>query len=160
MAALDPGTPFPSIALQDETGAAVAAPTGETLYAIFKTTCPTCELAWPYLERIRRIGNGGGLAIVAVAQDDPRRSREFAERLGTHLDTAYDPSPWPASDALGVENVPTLFRVGADGVVAETLVGFDRERFRALARRAAALAGKPPAELFRPEDQAPAIKPG
>jgi peroxiredoxin len=160
VAALDPGTPFPPIALQDESGAAVAAPTGETLYAVFKTTCPTCELAWPFLERIRRIGNRRGLAIIAVAQDDPSKSRAFAERLGTRLDTAYDPSPWPASDALGVTNVPTLFRVGADGVVAETLVGFDRERFGALARRAAVLAGRPPAELFRPEDQAPAIKPG
>ena len=57
-------------------------------------------------------------------------------------------------------SVPTLFRVGADGVVAETVVGFDRERMRALARRAAALAGKPPVELFLPEDHAPAIKPG
>ena len=160
MAALDPGTSFPSIALRDENGAPVAAPRGETLYAIFKTTCPTCELTWPYLERIRRIGNGQGLSIVAVAQDDPEKSRAFAERLGTRLDTTYDPNPWPASDALGVTSVPTLFRVGSDGVVAETIVGFDRERLGALARRAADLAGKTPAELFRPEDNAPALRPG
>jgi hypothetical protein len=160
VAALDPGTPFPSIALRDETGAPVAAPGGETLYAVFKTTCPTCELAWPYLERIRRIGDGGGLTIVAVAQDDPGKSREFAERLGTRLATAYDPKPWPASEALGVTNVPTLFRVASDGKIAETVVGFDREKFRGFARRAAALAGKPPVELFLPDDQAPPIKPG
>jgi peroxiredoxin len=158
VAALDPGTPFPSIALRDETGAPVAPPTGETLYAVFKTTCPTCELAWPYLDRIRRIGDG--LQVVAVSQDNPAKSQEFAERLGTRLNTSYDPNPWPASDALGLTSVPTLFRVGADGVVAETIVGFDRERFRGLARRAATLAGKPPLDLFRPEDQAPAIKPG
>lgn len=167
MGALDPGTPFPSIALRDESGAPVAPPAGETLYAVFKTTCPTCELTWPYLERIRRIGNGStkdgqavGLNIVAVAQDDPPKSRAFADRLGTHLKTAYDANPWPASDALGVTTVPTLFRVGADGQVAETIVGFDRERLSTLARRAAALAGTPPAELFRPDDSAPAIKPG
>ena len=160
MAALDPGTPFPSIALRDETGAPIAPRSGETLYAVFKTTCPTCELAWPYLERIRRIGDGSGLPIVAVAQDNPAKSREFAERLGTNLSTSYDPNPWPASDELGVTSVPTLFRVGADGVVAETIVGFDRDRYRGLARRAAALAGGPPVELFRPEEQVPAIKPG
>lgn len=159
--------PFPSIALRDETGAPVGEPRGETLYAVFKTTCPTCELTWPYLERIRRIGedtekDGGaaGLAVVAVAQDDPPESRAFARRLGTRLETVYDASPWPASEALGVTAVPTLFRVGADGVVAETVVGFDRERLRGLARRAAALAGKPPVELFLPHDAAPAIKPG
>jgi hypothetical protein len=59
-----------------------------------------------------------------------------------------------------VTTVPTLFRVGADGVVAEIVVGFDRERLSGLARRAAALAGKPPAELFRVEDPVPAIRPG
>ena len=160
MAALDPGTPFPPIALRDETGAPAASPNGETLYAVFKTTCPTCELAWPYLERIRRIGDGTGLLGVAVAQDDPAKSRAFADRLGTRLETAYDPSPWEASDALGVTSVPTLFRVGGDGVIAETVVGFDRERFRGFARRAAALAGKPPAELFLPSDSAPPIKTG
>jgi peroxiredoxin len=160
VAALDPGTSFPSIALRDETGAPAAAPGGETLYAIFKTTCPTCEFTWPYLERIRRIGNGKGLSILAVSQDDSAKTKEFASRTCTELPTVYDPNPWPASDALGLTTVPTLFRVGADGVVAETILGFDRERLRALARRAAALAGTPPVELFHPEDQAPAIKPG
>jgi peroxiredoxin len=149
--------PFPPIALRDETGAPVAGPGGETLYAVFKTSCPTCELTWPYLERIRRMG---GLEVLAVSQDDPGKSRAFAERLETRLETAYDADPWPASDALGVTSVPTLFRVGADGVVAETVVGFDRERMRALARRAAALAGTPPVELFLPDDHAPPIKPG
>lgn len=160
MAALDPGTPFPSIALRDETGAPVAPPPGETLYALFKTTCPTCELTWPYLERIRRIGDGKGLSILAVSQDDAAKTREFASRTGTSLETSYDPSPWPASDALGLTTVPTLYRVGADGVIAETVVGFDRERLRSLALRVAAAAGKPPVELFRPEDNVPAIKPG
>ena len=160
MAALDPGTPFPSIALRDETGAPVSPPAGETLYAVFKTTCPTCELSWPYLDRIRRVADGKGMTVVAVSQDDPAKSRSFAERLGTKIDTAYDPNPWPASDALGVTSVPTLFRVGSDGNIAETIVGFDRERFRALARRAATLAGRPPEEIFLPGDDAPAIKPG
>jgi peroxiredoxin len=160
VAALDPGTPFPSIALRDETGAPVSPPAGETLYVVFKTTCPTCEVSWPYLDRIRRIADGKGMAVVAVSQDDAAKSRSFAERLGTRLDTVYDPKPWPASDALGVTNVPTLFRVEADGRIAETVVGFDREKFRAFARRAAALAGKPPVELFLPDDRAPAIKPG
>ena len=122
MAALDPGTPFPSIALRDESGAPAASPNGETLNAVFKTTCPTCELAWPYLERIRRIsddsmkaGKAVGLSVVAIAQDDPAKSRAFADRLGTRLETAYDPNPWKASDALGVTTVPTLFRVGGNG---------------------------------------------
>ena len=160
MPALDPGATLPPLALADETGARLAQPSGETLYAVFKTTCPVCELTWPYLERIRQIGAGGGLTILAVSQDDPGKTRAFGARLGTSLPTAFDPEPWKASDALGITNVPTLFRVGASGKIEETIVGFDRRGMESLARRAASLAGKPYAELFRANEQVPAIKPG
>jgi peroxiredoxin len=161
VAALEPGARFPRITLRDESGAAADPKRGgETLYAVFKTTCPTCELTWPFLERIRKIAEGGPFSIVAVTQDDPAKTRAFAERLDTRLDTLYDREPWPASDALGLTTVPTLFRVGADGVIAETFAGFDRARLQALAGRAAALAGKPAPELFRASDHAPPFKPG
>jgi len=157
VSALAPGTRLPRLPLTDENGSPFPVPPGEALYAVFKTTCPTCVLTWPFLERLR---SGGGLPIVAVSQDDPASTRAFAEKLATRLDTAFDGEPWPASRALGVETVPTLFRVGRDGAVAETVVGFDRARMEGLARRAAELAGRPPMPLFRPGDNVPPIKPG
>lgn len=160
MPALEPGAQFPPVALRDERGGPFPLPAGETLYAIFKTTCPVCELTWPYLERIRRFAEGGGLRIVAVSQDAPRPTHDFCRRLATKLETAYDPDPWPASDALGLETVPTLLRVGPDGVIAETVVGFDRARLEGLARRAAELAGRAPAPLFQATEKVPAFKPG
>jgi hypothetical protein len=157
---LEPGARFPDLALTDEGGAPFPPRHGETLYAVFKTTCPTCELTWPFLDRIREAGGGGGLAVVAVSQDDPNATRDFGRRLGTHLSTAYDRNPWPASDTLGVANVPTLFHVRADGTLAETVVGFDRARLECLADRAARLAGRAPAPLFRSDEHVPALKPG
>jgi len=158
--ALEPGAKLPPIALRDERGAAFSLPTGETLYVVFKTTCPTCELTWPYLDRIRRAAEGGGLRVVAISQDAPGATRAFEKRLGTALETAYDPEPWPASDALAVENVPTLFRVAPGGLIQETVVGFDRARMEGLAARAAALAHRPPAPLFHPHERVPALKAG
>ncbi len=158
--ALHPGAKLPPLALADETGTRFAQPSGAALYAIFKTTCPICELTWPYLERIRRNAEGGTLAILAVSQDDPRKTRAFGERLGTSIATAYDPEPWKASDALGITNVPTLFWVGATGKIEATIVGFDRAGMEDLARRAASLAGKSYAGLFRKNEQVPAFKPG
>ena len=71
MAALEPGVPFPPIALHDALGKPLNPADGETLYAVFKTTCPTCELTWPFLDRIRKASaNGKGLRILAVSQDD------------------------------------------------------------------------------------------
>src|SRR5260370_15316586 len=77
--ALDAGMPFPSIALRDEEGQPARVPGGETLYAFFKTTCPTCELAWPYLDRIQEIAEEGSLSVLAVSQDDPEATARFYE---------------------------------------------------------------------------------
>lgn len=159
MAALEPGAPFPPLALRDGRGKPIDAPASETLYAIFKTTCPTCELTWPFLERIRK-ASASGLRILAVSQDDPGTTAQFNRRLGIGLETAFDLDPWTASDDLGVTNVPTLFRVSAKGVVEETIVGFDRARMEGLSKRAAALAGEPARPLFRADEHVPAIKPG
>src|SRR5262245_7252448 len=158
--ALEPGAKLPPLPLTDERGAPFPRPPGEALYVVFKTTCPTCELTWPFLERIRSVSDGGGLSVVAISQDDASATRAFGERLRTRLATAYDAEPWPASAALGVETVPTLFRVDAGGRVVETVVGFDRARMEGLSRRAAELAGRPPAPLFRPDEKVPGIKPG
>lgn len=157
---LEPGAKLPPLALADERGAPFPLPAGETLYAVFKTTCPTCALTWPYLDRIRAAASGGGLSVVGVSQDDPGATRAFGEQAGARVATAYDAAPWPASEALGVEIVPTLFRVRPDGVVAETVVGFDRARLEGFARRAAELAGRAASPLFRADEKVPAIKPG
>jgi len=157
---LEPGAKLPALALSDERGAPVAPPEGETLYVVFKTTCPTCALTWPYLERIGRAAQGGRLHVLAISQDPPEETRDFERRVGARVPAVYDPPPYSASDALGVSTVPTLLRVGSDGTIAESVIGFDRARLESLARRAADLAGRPPAPLFGPDEKAPAIKPG
>ena len=66
----------------------------------------------------------------------------------------------PAGRSVGASTVPTFLRVASDGTVTETLTGFDRARLESLARRAADLAGRPPAPLFGPDERVPPIKPG
>ncbi len=158
--ALDPGTPFPRLELRDEEGQVAEVPPGETLYGFFKTTCPTCELAWPYLDRIRRIGEGGSLSIWAVSQDEPGTTRSFYEGLGVRIPTLYDAEPWTASEALGLSIVPTFLIVGSDGVLRDSAVGFQRDKMEEFADLAARLAGRPPAALFSPDENVPAWKPG
>jgi len=146
--------------LTDARGTPAAAPEGEALYVVFKTTCPTCELTWPYLERLRQTAGPSGLRVIAVSQDDPTKTAAFNRRLKSEVETVYDAQPWPASDRLGVENVPTFFRVTPDGSIAETAGGFARDRMEGFAERAAAIAGRPYQKLFRASDPAPASQPG
>ena len=150
---------MPPLPLQDEAGGPAHAPNGETLYVAFKTTCPTCALAWPFIERVRQ-ASARGMRIVGISQDPPAATREFQERAGASIEIAYDPKPWPASDRLGLTTVPTFFRVGADGRIEESFEGWDRERMRGLARRGAELAGRAASDIVRPGEEVPAIKPG
>jgi peroxiredoxin len=152
--------PFPSIALRDEKGQVARVPGGETLYAFFKTTCPTCELAWPFLDRIRTIGAGGSLSLLAISQDDPQATARFYDDLGVAIPTLYDGEPWAASEAVGLTTVPTFFVVGRDGVVRDAAVGFQRHKMEEFAALAADRAARPAATLFGPGDNVPAIKPG
>ena len=157
---LDPGTPFPCIALRDEKGQAAAIPPGEVLYAFFKTTCPTTEFTWPYLDRIRRMGEGGGLSVLAVSQDDPETTARFYEDLDVTIPTLYDPDPWEASEAVGLTNVPAFFVVGRDGIIRDAALGFQRHKMEEFAELAADRAGRRGAALFLPGETVPALKPG
>jgi peroxiredoxin len=160
VAALEPGDPFPSITLRDENGEAAPLPAGETLYGFFKTTCPTCELAWPYLDRVRELAEGGALSVVGVSQDDPRTTAGFYEGLGVAIPTFYDPEPWEVSEKLGLESVPTFLLVGAGRILEDSAVGFQRHKMEEFAGLAARLAGRPAPALFLPGENAPAWKPG
>jgi hypothetical protein len=160
VAAPGPGTVFPTHHLRTGDGTPASALPRETVYALFHTECPTSELAWPYLERLRRIGGEEGLRIVGVSQDGPEKTAEFLRTLGIFPEVLYDPPPWKASSALRLSSVPVLARVGEDGVIREMVEGFQREKLEELAARAAALSGRPAAVLFQPGENVPAIRPG
>ena len=160
MAAPGPGTLFPASSLRTEDGKAAPRAARETLYAVFHTECPTSELCWPYLERLRGIGGGRGLPVVGVSQDDPTNTSAFLRRLGVFAPVLYDPAPWKASESLGLSSVPALARVGADGRICEIVVGFQKSKLEDLAARAAALSGGPERPFFGPGENVPSIRPG
>jgi hypothetical protein len=151
---------LPEIPLTDPRGERFAVAPDETLLAVFKTTCPTSEFAWPYLERIHDLARGGLLSVLAVSQDDPQTTEVFYAKLGVSLPTAYDLDPWSASTALGLTTVPTFLLVGSDRTLRDAAVGFQKHKMESFAAEAARLAGRPASSLFSPGEPVPAIKPG
>jgi thiol-disulfide isomerase/thioredoxin len=145
--------------VKDARGEPASLPRKDSIVAFFKTTCPTCELTWPYLERLRRLAEGSGLSFAAVSQDRPVLAADFQKRLGTHIPTYYDLEPWQASERAGLETVPTVFLLGEDGTIAQSLVGFQRAGLEGLAASAAKRGGRP-GPLFGPGDEVPEVKPG
>jgi len=154
------GSIFPFQSLRTGTGGAAARPDAEALYAFFHTECPTSEMTIPFLDRLQEIGEGRGLRVVGVSQDDPATTEAFVSRLDVKVPMLYDPPPWKASEALGLASVPVFAAVSRDGRVERLVVGLQKLELEAFAERAAALAGRPSRPFFRPEENVPAIRPG
>lgn len=133
---------------------------GPALLAFFKTTCGTCRLAFPvYGDLHRRYGDA--LPVLAVGQDPLDACRTFLDSHDYDGPVVEDPAPdYPASSAYGIEAVPTLVLVGADGQVQRVTQGWDREEINAWARLLGEHTGGPTDPLSTPEDGRPPFKPG
>lgn len=121
---------------------------GRTLLAFFKTTCPTCMLALPFLDRL------SGAAVFGVSQDDRARTEEFQREYGFASPSLYDPAGrYEASNAFGITHVPSMFLIEQDGRVSWSSVGFYRAELDELGRMLGC-------EVFTPADHVPAMKGG
>jgi len=132
---------------------------GPLLLVFFKASCPTCQLTFPFLERLHRGKAADGPQIVAVSQDDAATTRNFNLRFGISLPVLLDPlgdpgtAGYPASNAYGITNVPTLFLIELDGRISLSVTGFERAEMERLGVRFGV-------QLFTPADRVPVFQPG
>ena len=123
---------------------------GPVLLALYKISCPVCQLTLPYLSCIA----AGALQIVAVSQDDTAATRKFQARFGV-LPTLLDREEegYPVSNAFGITHVPSLFLIEPDGTISLASEGFVKSDLESIGARA----GLP---LFRQDETVPAWKAG
>jgi peroxiredoxin len=125
---------------------------GPALLAFFKISCPVCQFALPYLERIHTPGR---LPVFTVSQNGPEDTKQFNRAYGITVPTLLDEESrnFPASNAFGISTVPTLFVVERDGTVSRVVEGWSRRDIEHLA----AIAGVQP---FREGERIPDWKSG
>lgn len=121
----------------------------KALLVFFETDCPTCQLALPYLNALKR----DSIQVIGLSQDDERSTREFVTQLRISYPVELD-SGLKISRAYDPQNVPTFYLLDESGQVEKTLVGFDKKGLNELA----ATLGHLP--IAPPDDGAPAWKPG
>jgi len=149
----------PEFTLESVDGASVALSDvlakGPAVVAFFKISCPVCQLAFPYLERLHSAGGDAGLQFCAVSQDSREATKFFIGDYGitfpTVLDT-YD-AGYRVSNAYGIRSVPSIFVIEPDGRVSCTMEGFEKAGLQALGERI----GSP---AFEPGEDVPAFRPG
>jgi peroxiredoxin len=158
MAALVTGTRAPNFtlpAMDDKPFSLSAAlDQGPVLVAFFKISCPTCQFAFPFLQRIyERYGNRA-VTIVGISQNTKKDTalfiREYEITFPVLLD---DTNSYPVSNAYGLTNVPTLFWIAQDGEIEISSVGWIKKEMEELNRRAAEFSAEAVEPLFRPDER-------
>ena len=158
------GQEAPSLKLPDMDGADYsleqALANGPVLLAFFKVGCPTCQFAFPFLDRLHRQFQDQGAAVWGISQDDAGSSRSFVSQYGVSFPVLIDAKPYSVSDAYGVAFTPTVFLVGRDGRIELTGDGFSkRDLLDAQTKFAREFSVTPPS-LFSPNERVPEFKPG
>jgi peroxiredoxin len=158
MVALSAGTSAPDFSLPtlkgDEFSLREALARGPVVAAFFKISCPVCQYAFPFLERIYQAQGNRSLSLVGVSQNDKKATLAFLKEFGVTFPVLLDdPDGFAVSNAYGLTNVPTIFWIAKDGTIAISSVGWSRQDIVEISRRAAESAGHELVPLFEPEEQ-------
>jgi peroxiredoxin len=120
----------------------------------FKVSCPTCQYALPFLERLYKAYGNKGVELVGISQNDAKDTAAFAKQFGITFPMLLDDTRWyPVSNAYGLTNVPTIFWVAEDGEIEVSSVGWLKADFEEINRKMAEAGKAAPAAMFKAGEQ-------
>ncbi|MGB8918862.1 MAG: TlpA disulfide reductase family protein [Candidatus Sulfotelmatobacter sp.] len=155
MAALTVGTKAPDFELKAMDGKRFVLrdelANSPLVLAFFKVSCPTCQYAFPFLERLERAYGHKGVRIIGVSQNDPRDTAAFTKEFGVTFPVLLDDThKYPVSNAYGLTNVPTIFWIAQHGEIEVSSVGWVKADFTEINRKMAEAGSITPAAVFNP----------
>lgn len=158
MAALVPGTHAPDFILHSMDDKVFslqeALARGPVIAAFFKISCPTCQYAFPFLQRIYEAHGNKAVTIVGVSQNGKKDTAAFLREYGITFPVLLDDTDsYPVSNAYGLTNVPTIFWIAPDGEIEISSVGWIRKEMEELNQRAAEASSAAIKPLFRLDEQ-------
>jgi peroxiredoxin len=155
MAALTSGTKAPEFDLKtlDEKRFSLSdhLARGPVVLVFFKVSCPTCQYALPFYERLYKAYARSGVTLVGISQNDAKDTAAFNKEFGITFPILLDDTrSYPASNAYGLTNVPTIFWIAQDGEIEVSSVGWMKADFEEINRRMAEAGKAAPVALFKP----------
>lgn len=155
MAALTAGTKAPEFELKAMDGKRFVLRDelthGPVVLAFFKVSCPVCQYAFPFLERLERAYGHQGVRIIGVSQDDPKHTAAFTKEFGVTFPVLLDDrETYPVSNAYGLTHVPSVFWIGQDGQIEVSSVGWVKADIAEINRNMAESGKIAPAAVFKP----------
>ncbi len=155
MAALITGTKAPEFELKALAGSAFVLShelaSGPIVLAFFKVSCPTCQYAFPFLERLYKTYGSKNVKLIGVSQNDAKDTAAFAKQFGITFPVLLeDTEKYSVSNAYGLTNVPTIFWVAQDGEIELSSVGWVKSDFETISRKMADVGKTKPDPIFKP----------
>ncbi len=133
---------------------------GPVVAAFYKVSCPVCQFTFPYLQRVYERYGRGDVTFLGICQDSPAEAHKFAKEYGVTFPMVTDEKGYPASNAYGLTNVPTIFFIDTDGTVKISSMGFSRPDLEQIARELAERQKISLTPLFAKNENIPEFKPG
>lgn len=129
--------------------------------AFFKVSCPTCQYTFPFLQRLHKAYGENGGKLVGVSQNDAKETAAFAKEFGVTFPILLDDThSYPASNAYGLTNVPSIFWIAQDGEIDISSVGWVRADFEQINRKMAEARKAAPAAIFTAGEEVRDFKAG
>jgi peroxiredoxin len=123
---------------------------GPVVLVFFKVSCPTCQYAMPFLERLYKAYKDKGVTLAGVSQNDAKETAAFCKDFGVTFPMLLDDTrTYPVSNAYGLTNVPTIFWIAEDGEVEVSSVGWLKADFELINRKMAETGKSAPAAVFK-----------
>jgi peroxiredoxin len=123
---------------------------GPVVLAFFKVSCPTCQYAFPFLQRLHKAYHDKGVKLVGISQNDATETAAFAKEFGLTFPLLLDDTKtYPASNAYGLTNVPTIFWIAQDGDIEVSSVGWLKADFEQINRKMAEVSKVVPSAMFK-----------
>jgi peroxiredoxin len=158
MAALQAGVRAPEFSLSTIDGKRISLQEelekGPVVLAFFKVSCPVCQYAFPFYQRVYEANRDAGVSFIAISQDKARDTAAFMKQYGVTFPVALDdPSNYAVSNAYGLTTVPSVFYIAADGEIAISSVSWSKADVEAINAKLAELRRQTPTVLWRKSEE-------
>lgn len=135
------------------------APGELTALIFFKTTCPTCQYAWPYYERLSRAYKPAGLEVWGISQHDIGKTRSFAAQYKATFPHLID-DKFVVSREYDPDFVPTGFMADPNGSILDIFASWNSARLNEISEQIATRLRVQPQPIVKPVDNAISFKAG
>jgi len=124
---------------------------GPVVLAFFKVSCPTCQYAFPFLERLHRAYGKSNVRLIGVSQNEAKDTAAFAKEFGVTFPLLLDDTrSYPVSNTYGLTNVPTVFWIAQNAEIEISSVGWVKADFEQVNRKMAETENIAPVVVFKP----------